>query len=294
MHTFKRVPFASAVIALALIVGSAERPSGQQAPVVEPPGTFSILGYDPVTNEIGAAVQSKVFSVGNGVLWAEAGVGAVATQAVVDVSYGPQGMALLRQGMAPADIIKKVLADDTDPLYQGRAWPKTGRQFAVINAKGEVAAYTGPGAPAEFADAQGKFCTAQGNTLGRPDRKWPPADGTKPSLVPAAMVAGFENTETNASGQRNHISLRLVAALEAGQAAGGDHRGQQSAALIVVKKDAGVWLHNDVVLHLQVDDNPEPIKELRRLVERSPPARRGGRGGGPLRSFVELFSMHDR
>jgi uncharacterized Ntn-hydrolase superfamily protein len=93
------------------------------------------------------------------------------------------------------------------------------------------------------------------------------------------MVAAFEQSETGASGRRNHLSLRLVAALEAGQAAGGDHRGQQSAALIIVKKDAGVWLHNDVVLRLQVDDNAEPIKELRRLVEMSPPARSGGRGG---------------
>jgi len=252
---------------------------------IEPPGTFSILGFDPTTGEIGAAVQSRVFSVGNGVLWAEAGVGAVATQAVVDVSYGPQGLALLRQGMAPKDIIKKVWDDDTDPGYRGQRWEKTGRQFAVINAKGEVAAYTGPTAPTEAADAQGKFCTAQGNTLGRPGAKnpqtgadavWPPADGVKPSKVPAAMVAGFENSEMGPNGQRQHISLRLVAALEAGQAAGGDHRGQQSAALIVVKKDAGVWLHNDVVLRLQVDDSPEPIKELRRLVERG---RGRGRGG---------------
>ena len=248
----------------------AQRPSGLPANgPADPPGTFSILGFDPQTGEIGAAVQSRVFSAGNGVLWAEAGVGAVATQAIVDVSYGPQGLELLRQGMAPKDIIKTIWDRDPDPGYRGQRWQKAGRQFAVINAKGEVAAYTGPEAPEEAADAQGKFCTAQGNTLGRPDGKWPPADGTKPSKVPAAMVAGFENSEMNAAGQRQHISLRLVAALEAGQAAGGDHRGQQSAALIVVKKDAGVWLHNDVVLRLQVDDSAEPIKELRRLVEKA-------------------------
>ncbi len=94
------------------------------------------------------------------------------------------------------------------------------------------------------------------------------------------MVEGFEQSEKDDTGRRRHISLRLVAALEAGQAAGGDTRGQQSAALIVVKKDAGVWLHNDVVLRLQVDDNPEPIKELRRLVERSPAGRPAGRGRG--------------
>jgi uncharacterized Ntn-hydrolase superfamily protein len=271
-----RFRLACAALALSPLVLSAQRVPSMAS---DPPGTFSILGYDPVTGEIGGAVQSKVFAVGNGVLWAEAGVGVVATQAIVDVSYGPKGLELLRQGMSPADIVKKIWADDPDPGYNRQRWPKAGRQFAVMNAKGEVAAYTGPEAPTEAADAQGKFCSAQGNTLGRPDHVWPPKDGTKPSLVPAAMVAAFEQSETDAGGRRNHISLRLVAALEAGQAAGGDNRGQQSAALIVVKKDAGVWLHNDVVLRLQVDDNAEPIKELRRLVEMSPPARRGGRGG---------------
>jgi uncharacterized Ntn-hydrolase superfamily protein len=274
-----QLKLALVIAAIAPLMLSAQRPSGFAANgPTDPPGTFSILGFDPETGEIGAAVQSKVFSAGNGVLWAEAGVGAVATQAVVDVSYGPQGLALLKQGMAPADIIKKIYADDPDPRPGN--WSKAGRQFAVMNAKGEVAAFTGPQAPAEAADAQGKFCSAQGNTLGRPDGVWPPKDGTKPSLVPAAMVKGFEDSEKDANGRRQHLSLRLVAALEAGQKAGGDHRGQQSAALIVVKKDAGVWLHNDVVLHLQVDDSAEPIKELRRLVEMSPAARQGrGRGG---------------
>ena len=276
--TLRLALMAAVIVPLAAPATRAARPIPQDQ-TADPPGTFSIRGYDPDTGEIGAAVQSRVFSVGNGVLWAEAGVGAVATQAIVDVSYGPQGLALLRQGMAPKDIIKTVWDRDPDPGYGNQKWPKAGRQFAVINAKGEVAAYTGPEAPAESGDAQGKYCTAQGNTLGRPDGRFPPADGIKPSLVPAAMVAGFEKSETDASGRRNHISLRLVAALEAGQAAGGDNRGQQSAALIVVKKDAGVWLHNDVVLRLQVDDNPAPIKELRRLVEMSPPARRRGRGG---------------
>jgi len=275
------VKLALLVALVAPLAISAQRPGSLAANgPADPPGTFSILGFDPETGEIGAAVQSRVFSVGNGVLWAEAGVGAVATQAIVDVSYGPQGLELLRQGMAPKDIIKTIWDRDPDPGYRGQKWQKAGRQFAVINAKGEVAAYTGPEAPPESGDAQGKFCTAQGNTLGRPDHVFPPADGIKPSKVPAAMVAGFENSEKDASGQRQHISLRLVAALEAGQAAGGDNRGQQSAALIVVKKDAGVWLHNDVVMRLQVDDSPEPIKELRRLVEKSPASRAGrGRGG---------------
>lgn len=265
MRASWKLASAAALIAL----GAAASPHAQQTPAtdpMDPPGTFSILGFDPETGEVGAAVQSRVFSVGNGVLWAEAGVGAVATQAVVDVGYGPLGMELLKQGMAPKAIIDKLLADDPDTNAR---WAKSGRQVAVMNVKGEMAAYTGPTAPQESGDAQGKYCTAQGNTLGRPDGKWPPADGYKPSQVPAAIVKGFELSEKNESGARNHISLRLVAALEAGQAAGGDHRGQESAALIVVKKDCGVWPHNDVVLRLQVDDSPEPIKELRRLVEKA-------------------------
>lgn len=209
--------------------------------------TFSILGYDPATGEIGGAVQSRVFSVGNGVLWGEANVGMVATQAIVDVSYGPQALALLRKGLAPAEIIKQVWEADPDPGYRGQKWPKAGRQFAVMNAKGEYAAFTGPEASAWAGHKGGKLCTAQGNILAG-------------EAVVTNMVEAFEKTE-------GHLSLRLMAALEAGQAAGGDTRGMQSAAMLIVKEDGGVWLNNDVVLRLQVDDNPEPIKELRRLVE---------------------------
>src|SRR5262245_45989758 len=108
----------------------------------DPVATFSILGFDPATGEVGGAVQSRVFSVGNGVLWAEADFGAVATQAVVDVSYGPQALALLRKGLAPDAIVKQVWENDPDPRPQ--EWSKQGRQFAVIDAKGNVAAYTGP------------------------------------------------------------------------------------------------------------------------------------------------------
>lgn len=219
-------------------------------------GTFSILGYDPDTGELGAAVQSRVFSVGNGVLWAEAGVGVAATQAIVDVSYGPKALALLRAGMTPDAIIHAILDSDPDPGYGRQAWPKAGRQFAVMNPKGEYAAYTGPQADAWAGNKGGKYCTAQGNILAGPQ-------------VVDNMVKNFEET-------KGPLSLRLVAALEGGQAGGGDKRGQESAALIIVKKDCGVWLHNDTVLRLQVDDNPEPIKELRRLVEMSiPPPGRG-------------------
>jgi uncharacterized Ntn-hydrolase superfamily protein len=235
-------------------VASAQSGSFSLTPALPwpPVATFSILGYDPATGEVGGAVQSRVFSVGNGVLWAEADVGAVATQAIVDVSYGPQALALLRQGMAPRDIIQKVWRDDPDPRPQD--WTKEGRQFAVINARGEVAAYTGPKATAYAGDKQGKFCTAQGNILaGEP--------------VVNAMVEAFESTG-------GHLSFRLLAALEAGQRAGGDKRGMQSAAMLIVKKGGGVWLNNDVVLRLQVDDSEQPIAELRRLVEKNATNRR--------------------
>jgi len=215
----------------------------------EPPlwdtGTFSILGYDPETGEIGAAVQSRVFSVGNGVLWADASVGVAATQAIVDVGYGPKAIDLLRRGLAPVAIVKRILDEDPDPLPE--RWTKQGRQFAVMNLKGEYAAYTGPKATEWAGHQGGKFCTAQGNILAGP-------------AVVNNMVNAFETTS-------GHLSQRLVASLEGGQAGGGDKRGQQSAALVIVKKDCGVWLHNDTVLRLQVDDNAEPIKELKRLVE---------------------------
>ena len=249
-------PIFSRLLALALgaLLLSARSAQAQEhgqphdAPRPWPPiATFSILGYDPATGEVGGAVQSRVFSVGNGVLWAEAGVGVAATQAIVDVSYGPQAISLLRTGMKPADILKKVWENDPDPRPED--WTKLGRQFAVINTAGEVAAYTGPKATPWAGDKQGRFCTAQGNILAGPE-------------VVNAMVDAFENTA-------GHLSLRLLAALEAGQKAGGDKRGMQSAAMLIVKKDGGVWLHNDVVVRLQVDDSPEPIKELRRLVEKA-------------------------
>ena len=240
-----RVALGLAVVALSAAAALGSAPLTGQASPWDPVATFSILGYDPDTGEVGAAVQSRVFSVGNGVLWAEAGVGAAATQAIVDVSYGPQAISLLRQGIAPADIIKRILDADPDP--RPKDWSKQGRQFAVMNTKGEYAAFTGPQATTWAGNLGGKFCTAQGNILAG-------------EAVVSGMVKAFEET-------KGHLSLRLLAALEAGQAAGGDKRGMQSAAMLIVKKDGGVWLHNDVVLRLQVDDNQEPIKELRRLVE---------------------------
>jgi uncharacterized Ntn-hydrolase superfamily protein len=229
------------------------------APQPEPlweTGTFSILGFDPATGEVGGAVQSRVFSVGNGVLWADANAGIAATQAIVDVGYGAKALALLRTGLTPDAIVKQIWAEDPDPLPE--TWSKQGRQFAVMNLKGQYAAFTGSKASEWAGHRSGTFATAQGNILAGP-------------AVVDNMIAAFEKTT-------GHLSQRLVAALEGGQAGGGDTRGQQSAALVVVKKDCGVWLHNDTVLRLQVDDNPEPIKELRRIVEKSIP-RRPARAG---------------
>jgi uncharacterized Ntn-hydrolase superfamily protein len=227
-------------------------PPVRKSPRWPPIATFSILAMDTATGEIGGAVQSRVFSVGNGVLWAEAGVGAAATQAIVDVSYGPQAIELLKQGLTAEQVVKQVWEKDPDPRPSD--WSKEGRQFAVIDAKGNVFAYTGPRATAwaghKSCSASGARCTAQGNILAG-------------SAVVDSMVAGYERT----AGQ--HISLRLMEALDAGQRAGGDKRGMQSAAMLIVKKSGGVWLNNDVVLRLQVDDSAEPLKELRRLVERA-------------------------
>jgi uncharacterized Ntn-hydrolase superfamily protein len=220
-----------------------QRPAVVVEDEAEKPGTFSIIAYDSATATWGGAVASRVFSVGNGVLWAEAGIGVVATQASVDISYGPQSLALLRQGKAAADVVKEVLEKDPD---LSTSYSKAGRQFAVIDAKGNVAAHTGPRASNWAGDKQGKFVTAQGNILAG-------------KQVVDSMIAAFERTP-------GQLQFKLMAAIEAGDAAGGDSRGKQSAAMLVVKKCGGVWLHNDVVLRLQVDDSPEPIKEMRRLV----------------------------
>jgi uncharacterized Ntn-hydrolase superfamily protein len=223
-----------------------------------PVATFSILGYDPATGEVGAAVQSRVFAVGNGVLWGEADVGVAATQAIVDVSYGPKAIRLLREGLTPNAVVARILAEDPNP--RPTDWTKEGRQFAVMNSKGEVAVHTGPKASTWAGHKVGKYCSAQGNILAG-------------QAVVDNMVKAFEETE-------GHLSLRLQAALEAGQAAGGDTRGMQSAAMLIVKKGGGVWLNNDVVLRLHVDDSPEPIKELRRLVEKAAEQRNRMRRSG--------------
>ena len=246
LSTFTSLIVAVLLASATALAGQVDTQSTDDVIAPWPPvATFSILGYDPVTGEVGGAVQSRVFAVGNGVLWAEANVGVVTTQAIVDVSYGPQGLELLRQGLSPEEIVGRLLSDDPDPRPED--WTKLGRQFSVMDSRGNVATHTGPRASDWAGHRVGTHVSAQGNILAGPD-------------VVDMMVEAFEMTD-------GHLSFRLQAALEAGQAAGGDSRGMQSAAMIIVKEDGGVWLNNDVVLRLQVDDSDNPNAELRRLLE---------------------------
>lgn len=205
-----------------------------------PVSTFSIVAIDPQNGDLGVAVASRYFSVGSVVPWAMANVGAVATQANVNVGYGQEAIDLLRQGMTAQEVLKKLLADDK---FEG----KDGRQVAIVDAKGNVAAYTGPNAPKWAGDRQGKTWSAQGNILVGPQ-------------VPEAMGKAFEAT----SGE---LAERLFAAIKAGDAAGGDARGRQSASMLVVRKGGGRNINNDRYIYINVDDNPDPFKELRRLLD---------------------------
>ncbi|HMF89943.1 MAG TPA: DUF1028 domain-containing protein [Candidatus Angelobacter sp.] len=204
-----------------------------------PVSTFSIVAIDPQNGEMGVAVASRYFSVGSVVPWAMADVGAVATQANVNVGYGPQAIDLLRQGLTAQEVLKKLLADDKFP-------GKDGRQIAIVDAKGNVAAYTGPNAPTWAGDRQGKTWSAQGNIL-------------VGAQVPENMGKAFEAT----SGE---LAEKLFAALKAGDAAGGDSRGRQSASILIVRKGGGRNTNNDRYVYINVDDNPDPFTELRRLL----------------------------
>jgi uncharacterized Ntn-hydrolase superfamily protein len=201
--------------------------------------TFSIVAYDAAAGDWGVAVASRYFAVGAVVPWAEAGVGAIATQANVNVGYGPRGLELLKQGLTAKQVLDRLLADDT---FEG----KDGRQVAIIDSKGNIAAFTGPNAPHWAGDRQGKNWSAQGNILVGPQ-------------VVDAMGKAFEGT----SGE---LAEKLWAALKAGNDAGGDARGKQSASMLVVRKGGGRNINNDRYIYINVDDAPDPFPELRRLL----------------------------
>lgn len=199
-------------------------------------GTFSIAAYDPENGDLGVAVASRYLAVGAVVPFAKAGVGAIATQAWGDTSYGVRGLEMLQEGVRPQEVLEKLTRED-----EGRDH----RQVGIVNASGVSASYTGAEAQPWAGHRSGENYAVQGNIL--------VGEG-----VVLAMERAFLETEGD-------LSNRLMAALEAGDAAGGDARGKQSAAILVVR-DMGSG-HSDRYVDLRVDDRTEPIIELRRIYE---------------------------
>jgi uncharacterized Ntn-hydrolase superfamily protein len=197
-------------------------------------GTYSIVARDPETGELGAAVQSHWFSVGSLCTWARPGVGAVATQSVVEPAYGPRALDLMADGSGAADALSELLA--TDELAAVR-------QVGVVDADGGVAVHTGAECIPSAGDAAGPYWTCQANMMAS-------------DTVPAAMSAAFERSSGD-------LAERLMLALDAAEGEGGDVRGRQSAAIIVVAADGEPW---QMRVQLHVEDHPDPLAELRRLL----------------------------
>jgi uncharacterized Ntn-hydrolase superfamily protein len=200
--------------------------------------TFSIVACDVDANEVGVAVQSKFLAVGSAVPWAMGGVGAVATQAWANTSYGPRALALLQEGISPEEIVT-LLTDSDDHRDE--------RQFGIVDASGRSATYTGAKCMDWAGGMNGPNFAAQGNIL--------------------AGAAVVQSMADSIQGSTGYLADRLIAALRAGQAAGGDRRGKQSAALLIGKPGGGYGGFNDRFVDLRVDDHPEPIEELARLLE---------------------------
>ncbi|MBT7735289.1 MAG: DUF1028 domain-containing protein [Verrucomicrobia bacterium] len=224
------------------LAGLAVAPDALVKPTVKPVATFSIVGFDPRTGDLGVAVQSKFFAVGSVVPWAKAGVGAIATQSYANVSYGPDGLELLADGKSARETVSTLTSADRN---------KQRRQLGIVDAKGNSASFTG----SDCHDWAGhiekpNFC-AQGNIL------------TGKEVVDT-MASSFEQSQKQAKGG---LCDWLADALMAGQDAGGDSRGRQSAALLVVRKKGGYGGGNDRFIDLRVDDHKTPIVELRRLLQ---------------------------
>jgi uncharacterized Ntn-hydrolase superfamily protein len=200
--------------------------------------TFSIVAYDSVNQDWGVAVASKFFAVGSVVPWAKAGVGAIASQAYGNTSFGPRGLALLEQGADAQAALNILVNSDT-----GRAQ----RQVGVVDVQGNSATFTGGKCNPWAGGVKGKHYACQGNIL------------TGENVV-RAMARAFESA-------KGELAERLMAALEAGDAAGGDSRGRQSAAMLVVRPRGGYGGWNDRYLDIRVDDHPDPLKELHRLLD---------------------------
>ncbi len=237
-HETKRMRTAIALFFLLTAIPIvAQRPHSNTFRTKRPVHTFSIVARDPVTGEMGVAVQSHWFSVGAIVPWAEAGVGAVATQSFVDPSYGSQGLELMRSGKSAPEALKMLVAKDEASDV---------RQVAMIDSQGRVDAWTGAKDIQAAGHIIGNNFSVQANMMAN-DKIWP------------AMAKAFETT-------KGDLADRMMAALDAAQAAGGDIRGRQSAAIIVVKAKSSGKQWVDRLFDLRVDDHAEPLKELRRLI----------------------------
>lgn len=204
---------------------------------IRPAHTYSIVAVDKNRGEIGAAVQSHWFSVGSTVPWAEAGVGAVATQSFVNPSFGPQGVELLKQGLSPEQVVDRLVASDA-----GREM----RQLAVIDRHGRAFAFTGRRCVPEAGHRIGEGYSVQANLMENAE-VWP------------AMAQAFEQTA-------GPLAERMIEALAAAQACGGDLRGKQSAALLIVRGESSGEIWKDRVVDLRIEDHEEPVQELRRLL----------------------------
>ena len=237
LAAFLLLLFAGASFAALLRSPAAPAPDGT-APASELISTFSIVAFDPVTGDLGVAVQSKFFAVGRVVPFATTGLGAVATQANANTTYGRRGLELLARGHAPEEVIQMLIGDD--PQRQQR-------QLGIVDATGRAATFTGDATLPWAGGRTGNHYTVQGNILAGPE-------------VVDAMAEAFEKTHGD-------LATRMVAALSAGQQAGGDARGRQSAALLVVREGAGYGGFDDRYVELRVEDHPTPIQELQRLLD---------------------------
>jgi uncharacterized Ntn-hydrolase superfamily protein len=204
---------------------------------LRPVSTYSIVALDEKTGQLGVAVQSHWFSVGTVVPWAKAGVGAVATQSIAEPSYGPKGLTLMEKGVPADEALQSLLAKDPGENV---------RQVAMVDAQGNVGAHTGSRCISYASHITGKNCSVQANIMAK-------------STVPAAMIQAFENTPGN-------LAERMLAALDAAEAEGGDLRGRQSAAMLVVSGDPTGDPWKDRIVDLEVADHENPLLELRRLL----------------------------
>ncbi len=200
--------------------------------------TFSIVARDPQNGDLGVAVQSKFLAVGSVVSWARAGAGAIATQALANIGYGPEGLRLLEQGLSAEAVLNQLVAADADRDH---------RQLGIVDRNGRAAAYTGSACLDWAGHETGDGFACQGNILAGPE-------------VVRAMAERFRQSD-------GELAERLVTAMHAGQEAGGDRRGRQSAALYVARTGGSYGGLLDRYIDLRVDDHPDPIVELERILQ---------------------------